>query len=234
MYEKWFREVESKRIFDMDKCVMREDDHFFAMDAFFDYLKKEGISKENYTSMIISAQCNLENATNEFFKTEATFEKQRDELLEFLISRQNAINGTKQSLIEDFKSNSLYNQETSNRFLSPILQCYLEGEMIDRIISMPRHRSHSDKYPKAYSQPNHKSVPRTNFKSNYELNVKPTPRDTTRPSMQPFSLLILSCILLTLFIVGMKLYKNGSFTNKIRIQGDGIYYDIRNNVITEP
>ncbi|KII62508.1 hypothetical protein RF11_04780 [Thelohanellus kitauei] len=196
----------------MDRCVIKEYDHFFTMESFLDYLKNEGIPKDNYTKMIISAQCHLERATNDYFGVKATLAHKTSELMDYLINRHTATNGTKQSLIQDLKNSSLYKEWTSNRFLSPILRCYLEGTLINRDMLMPPRQN--------YPNPFHKSATSA----------------TPKTPKQALFVLIISVVGFAFIIVAIKLYQHLIYTRnlKVRFHGEGIYYEIRDNVIVSP
>ncbi|KII68664.1 hypothetical protein RF11_15891 [Thelohanellus kitauei] len=104
-----------------------------------DYLKSKGISKENYTRMVISAQCNLDQATQEYFHAKDIIKKQGEDFIRYLITHRDTTKGTESnnlSLIQDLKSNSIYKQWTTDRFLSNILKCYLQDDYLERMSSL--------------------------------------------------------------------------------------------------
>ncbi|KII69604.1 hypothetical protein RF11_06540 [Thelohanellus kitauei] len=78
LFEKWFRDVVSKQIFDLDKCFMKKDENILTIQGFIDYLKNQRIPKENYTRMMISAQCYLQSAVNDFYQVKPTFESKNE------------------------------------------------------------------------------------------------------------------------------------------------------------
>ncbi|KII74282.1 hypothetical protein RF11_07491 [Thelohanellus kitauei] len=199
-FEKWYRDFESKDIFDLDRCELRSNDQFFDLDRFHGYLISQGITKENYYKMIISARCNFDRATQDFYRVQPTFEsknifkiEKRDDLFQYLFDRQKATNSTKQSLIQYLNNSALYIEWTSNRFLSTILRCLLEGDFIDTVISMAHERS--DLQPHNYHAPIDTPIA--------------TPKATKYTYNKPIYMLIISVVVFALFIVAMKLYKRG-------------------------
>ncbi|KII72324.1 hypothetical protein RF11_07493 [Thelohanellus kitauei] len=150
--------------------------------------------------MIISARCNFDSVTQDFYKAQATFEsknsciiEKRHYLFQYFLERQKDTNGTKQSLIQLFQDSPLYTEWTSNRFLSTILRCILEGDFIDTAISMAHQRSGL--------QPNH-------HQAAIDTPIA-TPKATMYTYNKPIYIVIISVVVFALFIMAMKLYKWG-------------------------
>ncbi|KII63886.1 hypothetical protein RF11_05103 [Thelohanellus kitauei] len=207
---------------------MRSDNNFFDVEKFIAYVKNQGITKENYTNMVISATCYRDNELNDFYHVGEKLAEIRDELIKYLIDRHQETNGTQESLIQDLKNHALYQQWNSNRFFSTILWCYLEGGVLDRIMTITRHRPH----PEPYLKSDRSLFFRTNDEPYTEPDFHSISRDTPKTSIQPLTMLIISGVVAVFFILGMKLYKRRiHIINKVRIEGDGLYYDIRGNII---
>ncbi|KII71426.1 hypothetical protein RF11_04493 [Thelohanellus kitauei] len=188
----------------MDKCKLRKFDGFFSFERFLDYVKNQGIPKENYTNMMISAQCNRQKAIDEFFSAYTVYQNKLRGLLTYLVGYRESAKGKIEptALMENVKNNPLYSEWTSNRFLTTILDCYLQGDHLDMIVSLPAVQQESP------------STPNTS-------NIATL-------------LLIVGGIGFAVFVVGMILCKHGILIgSKIRVQGDGVYFDIRENVIAE-
>ncbi|KII63509.1 hypothetical protein RF11_01462 [Thelohanellus kitauei] len=139
-FEEWLRDVEYDHLFDANVCKLRDHDQFAELGPFMDFLKNKQLPKDTYTKMIISAQCNLENAIVEFFPALTTYKS------------TNRGNNSKNSfLIKELNKNPVYKEWISNRFLLKVVQCYLQGDNLDRamksIINSPTFASKSI-YPK--------------------------------------------------------------------------------------
>ncbi|KII70833.1 hypothetical protein RF11_01277 [Thelohanellus kitauei] len=67
-FEEWFSSVASPRIFDMNRCHLNDYELFFDVEPFADYLRNKSLPKESLPNMLISGECNLLKAMEDYWR----------------------------------------------------------------------------------------------------------------------------------------------------------------------
>ncbi|KII60400.1 hypothetical protein RF11_13089 [Thelohanellus kitauei] len=227
----WLQDIEYKRIYDRNACILREDNHFFNLEIFVDYLKNKSVSKENYMKMLFSAQCNIDKSLQEYYRAYDIYRG----LIKFLIAltktnKRNKL--TNVAVIEKFKKDLLYREWTSNRFLFEILQCYLGIDDLDKVlISLVNDEPVIEPVVSSLNSPH--------FSLLKLIKLSSKIYDTTHHFTS--FLLIISSLAITLLVMMYIQYKRGMLRRStliimldrmIRFRGDGISWKIRKKLIT--
>ncbi|KII61145.1 hypothetical protein RF11_05868 [Thelohanellus kitauei] len=206
LFEEWFRDVASEHIFDMNSCKLRDYDHFFDVYLFVDYLKNKSIPKDKYTRMIISAQCNLEKANDDYFHARDIYKSK----MSFIIRDQFTKNDEWRQ-VKGFGSdrgtqkNPSHQQWISNRFAYKLVECFIKDEHLYNIMSPVEKPS-----PKA-------------------------PIDTPTFHNGTKILLILGSILISITLAVIFAYKSkirNIVSSKV-YRENGLYFKIQDNIISE-
>ncbi|KII61922.1 hypothetical protein RF11_05445 [Thelohanellus kitauei] len=203
-FEEWSRYVETPRIIDTRTCKLRIENHFNELNLFLDYLKLQNIPKDTYTRMIISAQCNIEKAMNQYYRAMKIFDSQSNFLKTYINSLLVTTKGKRITyllLVDDLKNSLVYREWTTNRYLSSLLQCFLQDSHVDIALDSP------------------------------DKPFIPAP-EASNLGLERF-LLILGSVSVTTLIIVTILYKRGTLKRKTLVLFDenGVDWRVRQNLI---
>ncbi|KII66283.1 hypothetical protein RF11_08264 [Thelohanellus kitauei] len=139
-FDEWFENIGFDDILDKNSCNFRDDlDIYNDLTTFAAYLRNRSISQENYTRMIISAMCNLDQAHDEFYRSKSKYKAKRDDFLKYVIkilSTTQVNHSIESFLIQQVQERPEFKNWIPDRYLLKILQCYIQNGYLNISINL--------------------------------------------------------------------------------------------------
>ncbi|KII71154.1 hypothetical protein RF11_09173 [Thelohanellus kitauei] len=136
-FDEWFLNIGIYTIFSKNMCKFIAFNRFHNLKLFINYLINQSISYENYTRMIISAQCKLSGVIGEVSAAQNNFKKKRNEFVKYLIRVRNETNITglnDSDLIEKLKEYPAIKNLSLDRYFLKILICHIRNDNFDKLV----------------------------------------------------------------------------------------------------